>query len=284
MRCVSVNLAEVYIDLTILKDKPREINFEDETTYIAHLRKIANKEVEIAPVDFTVELMTYEPTKRETWCLIGNPGCGKTFLAKRTALRFGSYESSSHVATQIGTLWSPHALKRKKSEICVHSKMAMLGMPVGFSWTFSEALNESSGEGLLLIIDALDEFTRKVPFAKTFLCLLLTHQFLTNSTIVLTTRPGAWTDISSNHELKIDRYYQVLGFSPKKQRPLFIKQITNEAKLKECCSLMERHNEMKQLSLIPVNASLFASVERRGFQVNQYTNNLVLRINLLHYQ
>ena len=51
----SVSLAEVYIDLTIVKEKPRAVNFSDETTYneIAYLRKIANKEVEIIPVDFT---------------------------------------------------------------------------------------------------------------------------------------------------------------------------------------------------------------------------------------
>ena len=40
-----VILEEMYIDLTILRQKPRPVNLEDETTYneIAYLRKIANK-------------------------------------------------------------------------------------------------------------------------------------------------------------------------------------------------------------------------------------------------
>ena len=268
----TVNLAEVYIDLTILKEKPRPINFKDETTYneIAYLRKIANKEVEITPVDFTEELLTFEQTKPEIWCLIGNPGCGKTFLAKRTALRFSSSElvgiqytiSIPCRSTDWHSMESTRYEEEKKVESEFIQKWLCLGLPVGPSWTMDLAkhLNESSGEGLLLIIDGLDEFTRKVPFGKTFLCLLLTRQSLTKSTIILTSRPGAWTDISSVHELKITRYYQVLGFSPENRDLYFKKQITNETKLKACWDLMERHDEMKQLSLIPVNASLFAAL------------------------
>ena len=52
-------------------------------------------------------------------------------------------------------------------------------------------------------------------------------------------------------------FYQVLGFSPANRDLYFTKQIENEFKLKECWSLLAQYEEMKQLSLIPVNASLF---------------------------
>ena len=266
------NLAEVYIGLTILKQKPREINFSDETTYneIAYLRKIAKKQVEIIPIDFKEELLKYEPTKSEIWCLIGNPGCGKTFLAKRTALRFSSNELTGiQYSISIpcrNTDWHSMESTRYESQLEIEkeyiSKWLCLGLPKGPNWSkdLAKYLTESNGGGLLLIIDGLDEFTRKVPFGKSFLCLLLTRQSLTKSTVILTSRPGAWTDISSVHELKIDRYYQVLGFSPENRDLYFKKQISNETKLKACWDLMERHDEMKQLSLIPVNASLFAAL------------------------
>ena len=265
-------LENVFVDLTILKEEPREIKIEDETTYneIAYLRKIANKEVEIIPVDFTEEITTYEPTTPEIWCLIGNPGCGKTFLAKRTALRFSSSElvgiQYSISIPCRSTDWHAMESTRYENELEIEteyiSKWLCLGLPKGPNWSkdLAKHLTESDGEGLLLIIDGLDEFTRKVPFGETFLCLLLTRQSLTKSTIILTSRPGAWTDISSVHELKIDRYYQVLGFSPENRDLYFKKQIIIETKLKACWDLMERHDEMKQLSLIPVNASLFAAL------------------------
>ena len=268
----SVNLSEVYIELTILKQKPKEIDFKDETTYneIAFLRKIANKEVEIKPVNFTDELILYKPEKPEIWCLIGNPGCGKTFLAKRTALRFSSNELTgiqySISVPCRNTDWHSMESTRYENELEIEtvyiSKWLCLGLPKGPNWSkdLAKHITESDGEGLLLIMDGLDEFTRKVPFGKTFLHSLLTRESLTKSTIILTSRPGAWTDISSSHELKIDRYYQVLGFSPENRDLYFHKQITNESKLKACWELMERHDEMKQLSLIPVNASLFAAL------------------------
>ena len=287
-----VSLSEVYVDLTILKQEPREINMEDETTYneIAYLRKIANKQVEIIPVDFNKELRKYKARKSityktknpevgkwkrykqkpEIWCLIGNPGCGKTFLAKRTALRFSSSELTgiqySISVPCRNTDW--HAMEstryeeEKKVEPEFILKWLCLGLPVASDWSndLAKHLHKTDGEGLLLIIDGLDEFTRKVHFKDTFLYLLLTRQSLIKSTIILTSRPGAWTDISSSHELKIDRYYQVLGFSPEKRDLYFHKQIRNEHKLKACWELMERHDEMKQLSLIPVNASLFVAL------------------------
>ena len=268
----TVSLADVYIELTIMKQKPRPINLKDETTYneIKYLRKIANKEVKIKPVHFTTELNNYNPTYPEIWSLIGNPGCGKTFLAKRTALRFSSSELVGIIYSISvpcrNTDWHSMESTRYENESEIETeyirKWLCLGLPKGPNWSkdLAKHLTESDGEGLLLIIDGLDEFTRKVPFEKTFLCLLLTRQSLTKSTIIITSRPGAWTDISSSHELKIDRYYQVLGFSPENRDLYFEKQIKNETKLEECKNLLARHDELAQLSLIPVNASLFAAL------------------------
>ena len=267
----AVSLSHIYIELTIVKEEPREINYEDETTYneIAYLREIARSKGKQS-VDFTKELVTYKSVKPEIWCLIGNPGCGKTFLAKRTALRFGQNEltnvSYSIAIPCRNTDWHNMETARMEEDRTITAEYVQewlcIGLPVASEWPkdLSKHLTKSDGEGLLLIIDGLDEFTKKIPFEKTLLYLLLTRQSLHRSNIILTTRPGAWTDISSKHELKVDRYYQVLGFSPENRDLYFEKQIVSEYRLNECKRLLERYDEMSQLALIPVNASLFAAL------------------------
>ena len=268
----TVSLAHVFVDLTIIKQKPRPIKVEDETTFneIAFQRKIANKEIEIFPVDFTEELKTCKAETPEIWNLIGNPGCGKTFLAQRTALGFSQCEvtqiSYSIAIPCRNADWHNMESTRMEEDRTITAEFVRewlcIGLPVASEWPkeLSKHLTKSDGEGLLLIIDGLDEFTKKIPFEKTLLYLLLTRQSLHRSNIILTTRQGAWTDISSKHELKVDRHYQVLGFSPENRDLYFEKQIVSAYRLNECKRLLERYDEMRQLALIPVNASLFAAL------------------------
>ena len=110
-----VSIESVYVPLTIIKQKPRPVDPQDETTYseIAFQRKIANKEIDVTPVDFTEEISEYDPSQSETWCLIENPVSGKSFLCQRTSLRFGRGELSKFsfpfpfpAEVRTGTRWN----------------------------------------------------------------------------------------------------------------------------------------------------------------------------------
>ena len=268
----AVSLEKVYVDLTILKQKPRSVKLEDETTYneIEYLRQISNKEVEVTPINFTEELESCDPSKPEIWCFIGNPGCGKTFLCNRTALRFGNNEVSRFSYSLCIPCrkkeWHEMESSRVEAGFPITTEFICqwlcLGLPVGPSWTtqLAKHITETDGEGLLLIVDSLDEFTKDVPFNKTLLFLLLTRQTLTRSFILLTSRPGTWTDVSTSHHLLISTFFQVLGFSPEQRDLYFEKQFEDTSLFDRCTGLLDRYDEMKQLSLIPVNASLFAAL------------------------
>ena len=268
----SVYLADVFVDLTIVGQAPREVNYEDETTYneISFLRKIADNELKIQPVDLQKELRYSEIDYPEIWCLIGNPGCGKTFLSKRIALTFFE-EELKQISFTISipcrnAEWHALEVSCQEAKGILTSENIQewlcIGLPLGPSWSknLAKYLVEVDGKGLLLIIDGLDEYTKAVSFKRTILHYLLTRRTLTKSRIILTTRPGAWTDISSKYELRVSRRFHVLGFSPENRDLYLKKQIVNEYRLNECKRLLERYDEMKQLALIPVNASLFAAL------------------------
>ena len=137
-------------------------------------------------------------------------------------------------------------------------------MPMGIKWSKSlaKSITKTGGEGVLLIIDGVDEFIKDVPYKTTLLYFLLQKQILNRATVLVTSRPGAWNEIREEHgqELKVDSHFLVLGFSPKDRDSYFEKRINTEAKLVDTKELFFRHNEVNQLSLVPVNASLFASL------------------------
>ena len=281
-----VDLESVFVPLTIIKEKPRLVIPEDETTYneIAFMGKIARKEIDITPVDFDNELKEYFPSNPEIWCLIGNPGCGKTFLCYRIGLRFGQSKLPKFsFAVSIpcrNAEW--HQMEQsKKVSVGINEDFIQnwlcLSMPVDASWRsdLSRHLIDSDGEGLLIIIDSIDEYTKEVPFDQTLLYLLLTRKVLKSSTILVTSRPGAYTTISSNFQLSIDRFYQILGFSPENRDLYFRIQLPEKRKLDQLKSLIHLHDDMNPLSLVPVNASLFAALVRENDDVSAFTLTLL---------
>ena len=217
-------------------------------------------------------------TDPQIWCVIGNPGSGKSFLCHITALRFGKNQLPQFAYCLSIPCRNPewHQMEQENAEKQIDgdfiAKWMCLSMPIGPTWTsdLAKHILESDGEGLLLIIDSLDEFTKEVPFEQTILFLLLTRKALSQSTILITSRPGAYTVISSSHFLLIDRFFQVLGFSPKNRDRYFRIQLKTE-KLKQLKSLIHLHEEMNLLSLIPVNASLFAALIRGTENITAFT-------------
>ena len=139
-----------------------------------------------------------------------------------------------------------------------------ISLPLGVGWaeSLTRYLMRTGGESLLLIIDGLDEFIKTVPFDTTLLYLLLQKRILPSATILLTSRPGAWSNVYTQfgYEMKINSHYQVLGFSPDNRDQYFKKRMVSKSKLAETHKLFQRHEELNLLALVPVNASLFSAL------------------------
>ena len=270
----AIALESVYTPLTIVEEELMKVKANEETSQneIAFLKAMSEKEKSLKVVDFISIISTQDSTKPKILCLIGNPGCGKTFLCKYLAFQYGNNKHKNFrfvISTQCRSEeWHTMEKSREEKEEKITSKFVhsfiakTLPLTAKWSESLSKYLVKSDGEGLLLIIDGVDEFTKEVPFKSTLLYSFLQRRILTRSTILLTSRPGAWIELREEHaqELRIDNNYQVLGFSPTDRDSYFKKRISTESKLKDTKELFFRHDEINQLSLVPVNASLFTSL------------------------
>ena len=266
----TISLTSVYTPLTVIKHNSTKSQSEEGTTVkeIEFLREMSKEVFEI--VDFELHLTRCRAKRPEVWTLVGNPGCGKTFLCNYAGYYYGIDKMEMHQYLLTIPCRDPewHAIEVARQDDNEINKFIRrwlrIALPLDAGWAeqLVKYLMNSGGENLLLIIDGLDEFIKTVPFHTTLLYLLLQKRILSNATVLLTSRPGAWSDISSQYknEFKINTHFQVLGFSPRNRDSYFEKRMRNVSKLDETRKLFRRHNELNLLALVPVNASLFSSL------------------------
>lgn len=126
----------------------------------------------------------------------------------------------------------------------------------------SDIIIRTDGDGLLLVIDSFDEFPiTYLKFDSTFLYQILKRQVLAKSTVLITSRPGAWNQLLRGYssEFVFDYSWQLLGFSPD-QREQFIHAILKPEKAASCQLFLSTKPELDLLSLVPVNLSLITAL------------------------
>ena len=280
-----VPIESVYIPLTVIKVESPEkrVGAESGCEEIEFLRnihsKVAQESVEV--VDFDSIVTSFDSSRHELWCLIGSPGSGKSFLCKHFAYMYGTSTLTNFRYVISIPCRSPewHKLEDARHEagnivdgdfiVCWLS----LSMFSGAKWSesLSEQLVKSDGEGLLIILDGADEFIRDVPFDETLLNCLLKRRILPLSTVLVTSRPYAWSELQEKSQFRVDAHFQVLGFSPQNRDLYFEKRIETIPKLNDVNEMLYRHEEIEQLSLIPVNASLFTALFNESESILTFT-------------
>ena len=254
-------LEDIYVDPIIIKRTPESLADVIEYNEISILNKITinNNKSAFNAVDFNEEIIT---EKSKICCLMGNAGSGKTFVSKRTALMF-SKNKLPNIQFCIYISWGDEKWQERKPPARKDERLLIDWLTIALpdkptKFHFIEYLDRFDGEGLLLILDEMDEcLSTKFPFKRTVLLKLLTRVFLKRSTIIFTTRLGK-IDILPKDTFKIDNLYLVLGFSPENREKYFKKQFSDRSDSEMLIKLLSKHEGIFQLSMIPINASLFA--------------------------
>ena len=219
----TLKLEEIYTPLTIVEYDPH-IQKEQESgkTEIDLLRDMYSTK-SVKNQDFLEMVKECEPEDKEAWILIGNPGSGKTWLCSRIALLYG-HRSLIQFTFAISIPcrnqeWHDQEETRIAKDHKITSQSLqdwlLLGMPLGTDWAeqLVDHLVKTEGEGLLIIIDSVDEFTKNVPIESTILSALLLRRALRNSTLLVTSRPAAWNQASTKLSgLQIDQGPHSLKF------------------------------------------------------------------------
>ena len=92
----SVPIESVFTPLTVIRVKPAEERAKEasginEINFLRNIHKsVREKSVEV--VDFETIVTTCDPSSSPVWCLIGNPGSGKSFLCKHFAFLYGDHQ------------------------------------------------------------------------------------------------------------------------------------------------------------------------------------------------
>ena len=92
--------------------------------------------------------------------------------------------------------WHKLEETRRAEKGVADEEFLLIGYPFPYLWapngaSTSLTISKSDGDGLFIIIDAADEFITNIPFESTLLCKILQRRFLSLSTILVTSRPGA---------------------------------------------------------------------------------------------
>ena len=130
----------------------------------------------------------------------------------------------------------------------------------GNATQIAQALEESDGEGLLLILDGFDEFPAPLR-TSSFLVELIRGNVLPGCTVVVTSRPSATCDL---RQFKVDKHIEVLGFVQNEIDDFANASFSSDPKLlADFKRYLSLNPAIRSLMYIPLNCAIVTEIFRR---------------------
>ena len=257
----STTTTEKYIDLSLVR---REKITEEKANNLTHLTLQGDvdqilqdsKQIElddILKVDDNTRLVVVE----------GAPGIGKSTLAWELCRQWSTMESMKRFSLVVLIRLQEEGVQSATdiSDLFYHANNTI-------SKHVGEEVEKSEGDGVLFVFDGFDQLPAHYRnSSKSLLIQIITGEKLLKTTVLVTSRPSAMSDLQSLFRTDINRHIEILGFS---QRA--IQQYVE--------SIFESNSDI----LFSFNIYLLANPVVKGMMYNPLNSAIVVGVYLATYE
>ena len=204
------------------------------------------------------DLLTPEDSGRPVRFILveGPPGIGKSTFVWEVCKRWEEIESLREYQTVV-------LLKLREKWVLNATSLADLfrcPFRLELSEHIAQELHDCGGQNLLLVLDGFDEVSHTFhedSVVKSILC----RQLLTESTIILTTRPSAKSILESICQPQVDKHVEIIGFTEEDRVKYINKVFSEEPELQaNFLKYMFLVPHIKSMMYIPLNCAIIAKV------------------------